>query len=62
MGECKTCRFYDKGFDDAQAMLDDMIVEDQQDVERHFCPFFTYPEHIPPETYDSNKHCKYKAP
>lgn len=62
MGECRTCEFYDKRFDEAQATLDDMIVEGQPDVESHYCPFFMYPKHIPPDTYDGDKHCEFKAP
>lgn len=56
MESCKYCRWYKKEFDDNQAAMNDVITGNNE--ERHYCPMFMYPEHIPPKVFDDKANCK----
>lgn len=59
MGLCNKCKWYNAGFDNAQATMNDMIIEGKPDIEYHYCPCYMYPEHIDPDTYKGDKECEF---
>lgn len=57
MALCDSCVFYDRSDDEFRQNFDDVIAEDEDEREKHYCPM--YNDHIPFAISHENEDCEY---
>lgn len=55
MESCKTCRFYNKKYDELRQKGDDVLIEGESG-EKHYCLLYDEPV---TEIYEGKKECEY---
>lgn len=54
---CDTCFFMRKEHDEFRQLYDDIIIEDADPRQKHYCPM--YSDHIPHSIYYDGANCEY---
>lgn len=63
--QCLNCSFYSEDIDKLNNSMDDIIIENEQDTEKHYCLCYMYEGHnnknnIPQEIWTDKSLCKFR--